>query len=235
MKLSLRRLVPLLLLAVAMVAVFATGLDRYLSMEVLSENYMQLRAWAAAHPIVAPIAFGLVYAAGVAVSIPGAAIMTLAGGLMFGLVLGTLVVVIAATLGATLVFLIAKTALGEPLRRRASGWIKRMEHGFQEDALSYLLVLRLVPIFPFWLVNIVPAFLGMRLTSYVVATFLGILPGTAVIVSIGNGVGEILEAGETPDLAIIFSPEVLGPLVALAALVLSTTLYKRWRRGRDAT
>lgn len=235
MKLSSRRLVPLLLLAAATVLVFATGLHRYLSMDVLSEHYMELRAWAAAHPVTAPLAFGAVYAAVVAVSIPGAAIMTLAGGLMFGLVLGTLVVVVSATLGATLVFLIAKTALGEPLRQRARGWIKRMEDGFQEDALSYLLVLRLVPIFPFWLVNIVPAFLGMRLTSYVVATFLGILPGTAVIASIGNGVGEILEAGERPDLSVVFSPEVLGPLVALAALVLSTTLYKRWRRRRDAT
>jgi uncharacterized membrane protein YdjX (TVP38/TMEM64 family) len=153
---------------------------------------------------------------------------------MFGLVLGTAVAVAAATLGATLVFLIAKTAVGEPLRRRARGRIKRMEDGFQEDALSYLLVLRLVPIFPFWLVNIVPAFLGMRLVTYVAGTFLGILPGTAVIVSVGNGLGEILEAGERPDLSLVFSPEVLGPLVALAALVLSTTLYKRWRRRRNA-
>ncbi|MFP4125430.1 MAG: TVP38/TMEM64 family protein [Alphaproteobacteria bacterium] len=235
MKLSLRRLVPLLLLAAATVLVFATGLDRYLSMEVLSEHYLDLRAWAAAHPVAAPLAFGAAYAAGVAVSIPGAAIMTVAGGLMFGLVLGTLIVVVSATFGATIVFLIAKTALGEPLRRRASGWIKRMEQGFQADALSYLLVLRLVPIFPFWLVNIVPAFLGMRLASYVLATFFGILPGTAVIASIGNGLGEILEAGERPDLSIVFSLEVLGPLVALAVLVLSTSLYRRWRRGRDAS
>jgi uncharacterized membrane protein YdjX (TVP38/TMEM64 family) len=234
MTLSLRRLVPLLLLAAATVLVFATGLHRYLSMDVLSEHYRELRAWAAAHPVVAPLAFGVVYAAGVAVSIPGASVMTLAGGLMFGLVLGTAVAVAAATLGATLVFLIAKTAVGEPLRRRARGRIKRMEDGFQEDALSYLLVLRLVPIFPFWLVNIVPAFLGMRLVTYVAGTFLGILPGTAVIVSVGNGLGEILEAGERPDLSLVFSPEVLGPLVALAALVLSTTLYKRWRRRRNA-
>jgi uncharacterized membrane protein YdjX (TVP38/TMEM64 family) len=234
MTFSLRRLVPLLLLAAATVLVFATGLHRYLSMDVLSEHYRELRAWAAAHPVVAPLAFGVVYAAGVAVSIPGASVMTLAGGLMFGLVLGTAVAVAAATLGATLVFLIAKTAVGEPLRRRARGRIKRMEDGFQEDALSYLLVLRLVPIFPFWLVNIVPAFLGMRLVTYVAGTFLGILPGTAVIVSVGNGLGEILEAGERPDLSLVFSPEVLGPLVALAALVLSTTLYKRWRRRRNA-
>jgi uncharacterized membrane protein YdjX (TVP38/TMEM64 family) len=235
MNFSLRRLVPLFVLVAATVLVFTTDLDRYLSMEVLSRHYLQLRAWAEAHPLAAPLAFGVVYAAAVAVSVPGATIMTLAAGLMFGLVLGTLVVVVAATLGATLVFLIAQTALGEPLRRRASGWVKRMEAGFQEDALSYLLVLRLVPVFPFWLVNIVPAFLGMRLRSYVVATLLGILPGTAVIVSIGNGLGEILKAGERPDLSIIFSPEVLGPLVALAALVLSTTLYKRWRRRRNAT
>ena len=232
---SWRRLVPLAILLAAMATVFATDLHRYLSMETLSDNYMALRDWAAAHPIVAPLAFGVVYAAGVAVSVPGAAIMTLAAGLMFGLVLGTVIVVVAATVGATLVFLIAKTSLGEPLRRRASGWIRRMEEGFREDALSYLLVLRLVPIFPFWLVNIVPAFLGMRLVSYVVATFLGILPGTAVIASIGNGLGEILAAGERPDLSIVFAPEVLGPLLALAALVLSTTLYKRWRRRRDAT
>jgi len=234
MKLSLRRLLPLLLLAAATALVFATGLHRYLSLEVLSEHYMQLRAWAAAHPVIAPLAFGLVYAAGVAVSVPGATVMTLAAGLMFGLVLGTLVVVVAATLGASLVFLIAKTALGEPLRRRAQGWIARMEEGFREDALNYLLVLRLVPLFPFWLVNLVPAFLGVRLVTYVVATFVGILPGSAVYVSVGNGVGEILEAGERPDLGLIFSPQILGPLVGLGALALLPVVYKRWRRHRDA-
>jgi len=234
MKLSLRRLLPLLLLAAATALVFATGLHRYLSLEVLSEHYMQLRAWAAAHPVIAPLAFGLVYAAGVAVSVPGATVMTLAAGLMFGLVLGTLVVVVAATLGASLVFLIAKTALGEPLRRRAQGWIARMEEGFREDALNYLLVLRLVPLFPFWLVNLVPAFLGVRLVTYVSATFVGILPGSAVYVSVGNGVGEILEAGERPDLGLIFSPEILGPLVGLGALALLPVVYKRWRRHRDA-
>jgi len=234
MKLSLRRLLPLLLLAAATALVFATGLHRYLSLEVLSEHYMQLRAWAAAHPVIAPLAFGLVYAAGVAVSVPGATVMTLAAGLMFGLVLGTLVVVVAATLGASLVFLIAKTALGEPLRRRAQGWIARMEEGFREDALNYLLVLRLVPLFPFWLVNLVPAFLGVRLVTYVSATFVGILPGSAVYVSVGNGVGEILEAGARPDLGLIFSPQILGPLVGLGALALLPVVYKRWRRHRDA-
>jgi uncharacterized membrane protein YdjX (TVP38/TMEM64 family) len=234
MKLSLRRLLPLLLLAAATALVFASGLHRYLSLEVLSEHYMELRAWAAAHPVTAPLAFGLIYAAGVAVSVPGAAVMTLAAGLMFGLVLGTVVVVVAATVGASVVFLIAKTALGEPLRRRAQGWIARMEEGFREDALNYLLVLRLVPLFPFWLVNLVPAFLGVRLGTYVIATLVGILPGSAVYVSVGNGVGEILEAGERPDLALIFSPEILGPLVGLGALALVPVVYKRWRRRRDA-
>jgi uncharacterized membrane protein YdjX (TVP38/TMEM64 family) len=232
--LSLRRLVPLAILAGLMILVFATGLDRYLTLDALSARYEQLRAWAAAHPVSAPLAFALVYAVVVALSVPGATIMTLASGLMFGLVFGTLVVVVAATVGASIVFLIAKTALGEPLRQRASGWIARMEEGFREDALNYLLVLRLIPLFPFWLVNLVPAFLGVRLITYVVATFFGILPGSAVYVSVGNGIGEILEAGEQPDLSLIFDPEVLGPLVGLGALALLPVIYKRWRRRRDA-
>lgn len=235
MRLSWRRLAPLFVLAALTVLVFATGLDRYLTLEVLGERYEQLRAWAAAHPLTAPLAFAVVYAAVVALSVPGATIMTLAAGLMFGLVFGTLVVVIAATVGASIVFLIAKTALGEPLRRRAQGWIARMEQGFREDALNYLLVLRLIPLFPFWLVNLVPAFLGVPLRTYVLATFVGILPGSAVYVSVGNGVGEILEMGERPDLSIIFAPEVLGPLIGLGALALLPVIYKRWRRRRDAT
>jgi len=164
------------------------------------------------------------------VSVPGATILTLTAGLVFGLGLGVAVVVTAATVGASLVFLVAKTSLGEPLRRRAGERVARMEAGFREDALSYLLVLRLVPLFPFWLVNLVPAFLGVPLRTYALATFLGILPGTAVYVAVGNGIGAVLEAGGRPDLGLIFRPEILGPLVGLALLALLPVAYKRWRR-----
>jgi len=230
---AVRRLLPLAVLIALAVGVFATGLDRYLTLDALSDRYDDLRTWADAHPLLAPLAFAVVYAAGVAVSVPGATIMTLAAGLMFGLVQGVIIVALAATAGATVVFLIAKTALGEPLRRRAEGWIARMEEGFREDALNYLLVLRLIPLFPFWLVNLVPAFLGVPLVTYVLATFLGILPGSAVYVSVGNGVGEILERGARPDLSIIFNPEILGPLIGLGVIALLPVVYKRWRRRRQ--
>ncbi|MFW5833777.1 MAG: TVP38/TMEM64 family protein [Pseudomonadota bacterium] len=232
---GLRRLAPLLVLGLLVVLVFATDLDRYLTLERLAANYEDLRTWAAAHPLEAPLAFGAVYAAVVALSVPGATILTIAGGLMFGLLQGVLVVVVAATLGATLVFLIARTALGEPLLRRARGSaFERMQAGFREDALSYLLVLRLIPLFPFWLVNIVPAFLGVGLRTYVVATAIGIVPGSLVYTSIGNGVGAVLAAGERPDLGVIFDPVVLGPLLGLAVLALLPVAYKRWRRRDPA-
>jgi uncharacterized membrane protein YdjX (TVP38/TMEM64 family) len=226
------RLLPLLALAALIVAVFASGLDRYLSFDALSSHYEALQAWAEARPIAAPVVFGIVYAAAVAASVPGATILTLAGGLLFGLWLGVVVVATAATLGASIVFLVAKTALGEPLRRRIDGRMARMEQGFRDDALSYLLVLRLIPLFPFWLVNLVPAFLGVPLRTYALATLLGILPGTAVYVSVGNGIGTVLEQGGRPDLGVIFRPEILGPLIGLALLALLPVAYKRWRRRR---
>jgi uncharacterized membrane protein YdjX (TVP38/TMEM64 family) len=225
-----RRLVPLVLLLAAAVAVFASGVYRYLTFDELARHYDTLQAFAAARPVAAPLVFGAIYALAVAVSVPGATLLTLTAGLLFGLVPGVAVVVTAATVGASLVFLVAKTSLGEPLRQRAGGRVARMEAGFREDALSYLLVLRLVPLFPFWLVNLVPAFLGVSLATYALATFLGILPGTAVYVAVGNGVGTVLDAGGRPDLGLIFRPEILGPLVGLALLALVPVAYKRWRR-----
>jgi uncharacterized membrane protein YdjX (TVP38/TMEM64 family) len=107
-----------------------------------------------------------------------------------------------------------------------------MEAGFRENAMSYLLVLRLVPLFPFWLVNLVPAFLGVPLRTYVIGTFFGIMPGTFVYASVGSGLGAILEAGESPDLGIIFKAEILIPLLGLALLALIPVIYKRIKTKR---
>src|SRR5919106_4058595 len=155
----LKRLLPLGLLLLAILAAFGLGLDDYISFEQLERNRAQLLALVDRHPVLAPLAFMLVYAAVIALSVPGGAILTVAGGFLFGIAPATLYVVVGATIGATIVFLIARTALGEALRAKAGPRIRRMEEGFRADALSYLLVLRLIPIFPFWLVNIVPAFL----------------------------------------------------------------------------
>jgi uncharacterized membrane protein YdjX (TVP38/TMEM64 family) len=107
-----------------------------------------------------------------------------------------------------------------------------MEEGFRQDALSYLLVLRLIPIFPFWLVNIVPAFLGVPLGTYVLGTFVGIIPGSFVYASVGNGLGAVFDAGGTPDLGIIFEPAILLPIVGLAVLALLPIAYRRFKARR---
>ena len=151
--------------------------------------------------------------------------MTIAGGFLFGAWIGGLCAVIGATLGATAIFLAARAGLGG-LAQRAGRFVGKLEAGFRADAFNYLLVLRLVPIFPFWLVNLVPALVGVRLPTYVLATFLGIVPGTFVYASLGNGLGSLVEE---PDLAIIFKPSLLVPIVGLALLALVPVGYKHWR------
>jgi uncharacterized membrane protein YdjX (TVP38/TMEM64 family) len=229
---ALRRLAPLALLLAALGVFLALGLHDYLSFETLRQHRAQLLALVERHPLLAPLAFMAVYAAVVALSVPGGAILTIAGGFLFGIAPATLYVVVGATVGATLVFLIARTALGDSLRARAGPRIRRMEEGFRADALSYLLVLRLIPIFPFWLVNIVPAFLGVPLRTYVFGTFVGIIPGSFVYASVGNGLGAVFEAGQTPDLGIIFEPAILLPIVGLALLALLPVAYRRYKARR---
>ena len=135
---------------------------------------------------------------------------------------------IGATLGATAIFLAARAGLGG-LAQRAGRFVGKLEAGFRADAFNYLLVLRLVPIFPFWLVNLVPALVGVRLPTYVLATFLGIIPGTFVFASLGNGLGSLVEE---PDLAILFKPSVLLPIIGLALLALVPVGYKHWREQK---
>ena len=228
------RLLPLaVLLAALLVALFVFDAGQYLSFSALSENHERLTSWSESNRLAAPI-FVLLYALAVALSIPGATFLTLTGGLLFGVVFGTALVAVGATLGAVLVFLAARTAFAEVLAKRASGKVEALRAGFEENAFSYLLFLRLVPLFPFWLVNIVPAVLGMRLAPYALATFIGILPGTAVYVSVGNGVSVLLAAGESPNLGIIFAPQVLFPLLALAVLSLVPIAVKQWRKRTQA-
>ncbi len=224
----IKRLLPLIVLALAIGAVFASGLHNYLTFDALKEHRETLLSFVAANPLLAPLIFVVIYALATALSVPGGVILTIAGGFMFGTWLGGLYVVIGATIGATGIFLIAKTALGNTLRDKAGPWLSKMEAGFKENALSYLLVLRLIPLFPFWLVNLVPAFLGVPLGTYVFGTFVGIIPGSLVFASVGNGLGAVFDAGETPDLGIIFEPAILGPILALSVLALVPVLYKHF-------
>ena len=223
----LRRVLPIAILIAGFVAFFALDLNRFVSLEALKENRETLRMLVSDNGIIAILAFVAIYATVIAFSLPGGAIMTLTGGFLFGAIGGGLIVVVGATVGATALFLIARTALGDVLRAKAGPFVSKMEDGFRANALSYLLVLRLIPLFPFWLVNLVPAFLGVSTTTYIVGTFVGIIPGTFVYASVGNGLGALIDAGQDPDLGIIFRPEILGPLIGLAVLALLPVIYKR--------
>lgn len=226
---SLRRLLPLALLAGGLILGWGLGWERYLTLDALDSHRHQLIAWRDAQPVLAAVGYVTVYALIAAASFPGAAVLTLAGGFLFGPLWGTLWAVLGASLGATLLFLIARHALGDLLQARAGSAVRKLEDGFKANAFSYLLALRLVPLFPFWLVNLVPALVGVRLPVFVTATVLGIVPGGAVYAGLGHGLGAILAEGGRPDLGLIFRPDILLPLIGLAVLALLPVLWRRFK------
>lgn len=226
---SAKRWLPLIFLGGLIAAVFAFDLDRYLSLEALRDNRDTLRALVDDHTLATAAGFVLAYAAVIALSLPGATVMTLAGGFLFGTCLGASLNVVSATAGAAVLFFIARSAIGDALRDRAGPFLKRMEEGFRRDAFNYLLFLRLVPAFPFWAVNLAPALLGMRAAPYVAATMIGIVPGTVVYTAFGAGLGQIFDADADASLRGILSPTLLAALVGLGFLALLPIVVRRVR------
>lgn len=246
----LKRLWPLALLAAAAVLVLVMGWQKNLSLENLAENRDALRAFIDANMVLAILGFIALYAVVVALSLPGGAVLTLAGGLLFGWFVGGIASVIGATLGAVAVFLIAKSALSDILAAKAGPWLDRFRQGFQQDAFNYLLFLRLVPIFPFWLVNLAPGLLGVSFSTYVITTILGIIPGTFAYSLAGSGLDSVITAQQsahqsclakmgaggqescpyTLDPGALLTPELIAGLVALGLVALVPVLVKWFRR-----
>ncbi|MDO9502041.1 TVP38/TMEM64 family protein [Falsiroseomonas sp.] len=227
-----RRLWIVLAVIAVILALRLTGLTEHLSLETLARHRVTLAALVADHALVAGLVFVAAYAAAVALSVPGAVFLTLAGGFLFGAVLGTALTVVGATIGATLVFLLARRIFGPDALDRLGATAQKLAEGIRRNAASYLLVLRLVPLFPFFLVNLVPAFAGVRLPTYVLTTFFGILPATAVFSLAGAGLGEVLEAGGNFEVSSVLTPQILGALIGLAALSLAAIPLKaRFAKG----
>lgn len=243
-----RRLQWLLLAGLVLVSgvLLASGAPRYLSPRVLVENYAGFKDFLAAHWWEGLAIYAAGYATMVALSIPGGLVLTIAGGLFFGWLVGGVVTVLAATLGATLLFVLARTTLGQTLARQAGPRISAMREGFRDDAVSYLLFLRLVPVFPFWLVNLAPALLGVGLGTFVATTLVGIAPGTFAFTVIGAGLDSVValqaeqlaecRAAGGGDCAVslsfsnLLTPTLFAAFVALGALALLPALAKRlWR------
>ena len=225
-------------LGLAAIALFIvirqTGLASYLSLDTLKTHREGLTAWVEANRAIAALAYVAAYVVAVAFSMPGAVFLTLSGGFLFGAVFGTLLTVIGATVGATLIFLFAKTLFGANALDRFGAPAAKLAEGIRKDAASYLLVLRLVPLFPFFLVNLVPAFVGVPLVTYVLTTFFGIIPGTAVFSLAGAGLGSVLDQGGAITPGSILTPQIIGGLVGLAALSLAAIPIKKRLAARDA-
>ncbi|MBL8836326.1 MAG: TVP38/TMEM64 family protein [Alphaproteobacteria bacterium] len=230
---------PIVVIAGGAAAVFLLGLHRYVSFGELARHREDLLAWVASHGQTAPLLFMLAYAFGVAFSLPVIGAFTAIAGFLFGLLPGAAYSVIAATVGAAALHAATYTTIGAWITRRADSShmlgaaIERMRAGFQRDAFSYILFLRVVPVFPGFVTNLVPAMMGVPLGTYVLASFIGFVPVFLVLSSIGSGIGAIIARGATPDLSMMFEAPILLPLAGLGVLALVPIAYRRFaaRRG----
>lgn len=231
---SLKRFAPLIIIIAALAAFFALGGPKYFNIETLRDNREALAAFVDGNFILAIGGFILLYAVLVGISFPGASIMSLFGGFMFGTLAGTFGIVIGATLGATAIFLAARYAIGDSLRKKAGPYMAKFEDGLKENELSYMFILRLVPAFPFFIVNIVPALFDVKLRNYMLTTFFGIIPGSLVYASVGAGVGAIFEQGGEVKLSgLMLQPQVILPILGLIALSLMPIAYKKIKAARS--
>ena len=219
-------------LIAAVVALQLSPAGQYLTIEAMAHERAVLLAAVERHGALAALAYVAIYIVVISLAVPGATILTLAGGMLFGAVLGTLLTVVAATIGATSVFLLARRLFVAGALDKLGPSAQRMAAGLRREAVSYLLVLRLVPLFPFVLVNIVPAFCGIRARVFALTTLVGIIPGTLVYSLAGAGLGEALAEGGHLDLAQILTPQMLAALVGMALLVLAAIPLRR-RFARD--
>lgn len=251
---GLTRWLPLVVIAGLMVLVFAMGWHKLLSFKTIGLNYDVMKAFIAKNLLAAVALYILAYIAVVSLSLPGGLVMTLTGGLLFGWQLGAPATVVGATIGATIIFLIAKTSFGEGLAAKAGPWIGKLKDGFKENALSYLLFLRLVPAFPFVVVNLAPALLGVPLRTYMIGTFFGMMPGTTAFSIAGAGLGSVVEAQNvaykaclaknpsagdalcpyTIDTSKLVTTELLIAFAALGFVALIPVAVKKWSNRNAA-
>jgi uncharacterized membrane protein YdjX (TVP38/TMEM64 family) len=245
------RLLPLAVILLITATIIATGCYRELSLENLVKHRSEIEAFIARNGVAAIAVFVAIYVAAVALSIPGAVFLSIAGGLLFGTIVGGLAILVGATAGATLIFLIARSAFGEFLRCRAAAVGDKLAQGFREDAFSYLLFLRLVPLFPFFVVNLVPALAGVGIVPFVAATAIGIIPATFAFAFFGAGLDSVLAAQEAAyqvclaagrtdchldfDPKAAATPQFLCAMATLGVLTLVPVVVKRLRRWRDRT
>lgn len=219
-----------LVLVVALAKFF--NLDAQLSIASIRQNQQWLLGFVDDHWLGAALLYTLGYAAFVSLSVPGAVWLTIAGGLMFGSVCGTLFAAGAATMGATGLFLVARSSFGEPLREQAGPWMSKVQKEFAANEWSFLFLLRLAPVIPFFIANLIPSVLGVKLARYILTTLLGILPATAIYSSIGAGIGTTLDPTIGPETGFVLSGQLKLALAGLMVLALIPIVVRYLRRMR---
>ena len=250
-KSSLKRWAPVALLVAGIATAYASGAHKYLSLDTIAENRDSLMAYVSSNYIVSIGAFMLTYIIAVALSLPGALLLTILGGFLFGWAIGGTITVLAATAGGILIFLIAKTSLGDALTSKAGPWMEKLSGGFREDAFNYLLFLRLVPVFPFWLVNIAPAIAGVGLGTFAITTLIGIIPGTFAFSLAGSGLDSIIDAQKqvfdtcvaqngaqnctfSLDAGSLVTPQLLAAFAALGVVAIIPVVVKKLRGKKSS-
>ncbi len=221
-----QRLWPVYMIAAGLLAAWQFGLFDYLSLEKLQDNQATLQDFVSAHLLLAVVAYIAVYALATLFMMPGALWITISGGFLFGLIGGSAATVVGATLGASLLFFAAKTSLGSALHERAGPFLKKMEAGFRENALSYMFAMRFLPLVPFPVSNIAPALLGAKYRDFFLTTALGIIPGVIAYTWIGAGLGATFAAGKEPDLASV-AANLIPAAIALGAVSLLPIAWKK--------
>jgi len=243
------RWLPLVILIAAIIAVWVSGATRYLTLASIAEHRDGLKATVEANHLEALAGYMLVYMACIALSLPGGALLTILGGFLFGWLIGGAATVIAATAGATIIFLVARSSFGAFLAEKAGSRANAFAKGFRRDAFNFLLFLRLVPLFPFWLVNIVPALFNVGVRTYVLSTFLGIIPATLAFSTLGAGLDSIIMAQKAAyeacvaargagecrfalDPSALITPQLVAAFAALGVIAIIPVIWKRYKVHR---
>ncbi len=250
---SLSRYLPLATILGIFILIYVMGWHRYFSFETLIQHKETLTSFVMTNLWTALFLYILLYAAVTALSLPVATFLTLAGGFLFGGFAGGIATVIGATIGALIIFKIAQSSFGDSLASKAGSMVEKMRDGFKEDAMSYMLFLRLVPIFPFWLVNIAPALLSVKTSTYAIGTILGIIPGTMAFSYAAASLSSIIDAqaekynqciaqfgeasnkcGVSLDTSALVTKELIIAFALLGILALIPVLFKKMKQKHQA-
>lgn len=229
----LRRFGPLAVVAILCVGAFASGLVEHLSLEELRRRGTELQIFAREHPWACAMAYLAIYTGSVAISLPGALILSLSGGYLFGPIGGGFAAVAGATGGSTITFLVFRTAFGDALRQKAGAFVSRIAEGFKGDAFNYLLTLRLIPAFPLLAVNVAAGLMSVRVRTFLLASVLGMIPSSFVYAGIGAGLGHVFARGGPVTVESLLSPRIYLPIIGMGVLAFLPPLWRHWRNGRD--